>query len=315
MIERQAGAVAQDLRARQRVRPTLRPPACRRRCAASRRRRRASTARWSSGSGSGSVTSSAARIRPARTRRDERVGVDDRPAAGVDEQRALLHARDHLARRRARASSGERGEHDHDVGAATASASRSTGSTPGRARRADAPDAHAEGRQPPLDRAADRAVADDHDALARQLARLPALPARAAAAAASARWKPIRSARIAATTHCATPGERVSPALQSVTPLGHVVLDPVDAGGERPARRAGRAAPQSRSRPSPPGPAPRTRRRPARRTSSSTSSGRPPRGEAVRDRRPSSHERAAHESPAGPATAPASSSRSISSGA
>ena len=40
----------------------------------------------------------------------------------------------------------------------------------------DAPDAHAERHEPPLDGPPDRAVADDHHALAGELARLPALP-------------------------------------------------------------------------------------------------------------------------------------------
>ena len=55
---------------------------------------------WPSGSGSGSVTSSAApAIEPDAQRLDERVGVDQRAARDVDQPRVLAHRRE-LARRR-----------------------------------------------------------------------------------------------------------------------------------------------------------------------------------------------------------------------
>ena len=46
---------------------------------------------WSAGSGSGSVTSRAARIRPAERVPHQRVGVDDTAAGDVDQQRAVGH--------------------------------------------------------------------------------------------------------------------------------------------------------------------------------------------------------------------------------
>ena len=70
-----------------------------------------------SGSGSGSVTSSAARIRPRPHVVDERIGVDERSAADVHDQRAVGKGReervvDDVPRRIA---PGKR--HDHDLGA------------------------------------------------------------------------------------------------------------------------------------------------------------------------------------------------------
>ena len=56
--------------------------------------RGASTADGPGGSGSGSVTSSAARIRPAAACRTRAVGVDDPTACDVDQQSAVRHRRE-----------------------------------------------------------------------------------------------------------------------------------------------------------------------------------------------------------------------------
>ena len=123
------------------------------------------------------MTSSAARIRPAWTAATSASRVDDRAAAGVDEQRPVLHVRDHLGADEPARGVRERREDDHGVGALDRLREPLDRLDAGPRRPRDAPDAHAERREPPLDRAPDRAVADDHHPPAGELARLPALPA------------------------------------------------------------------------------------------------------------------------------------------
>ena len=72
---------------------------------------------WQVGSGSGSVTSSAApAISPCVERVDERLLVDDRAARGVDEDRRRLHARSAAASMRWRVCVGQRRVERDDVG-------------------------------------------------------------------------------------------------------------------------------------------------------------------------------------------------------
>ena len=264
---------------------------------------------WSAGSGSGSVTSSAARMWPASDRRDERIRVNDRAAAGVDEQRAVLHLGDHLGVHQPPRRLRQRREHDDRVRALDRLREPLDRLDPGPRRPRDAPDAHAEGHQPPLDGAPDRAVADDHDAPAGELAWLPVLPAarqpRRARRAGSrsgrrgSRRPPTARPRASA---CRRRCRASRPPARARSPSRRRPRAPARPEGPEAGEPLGLSEPPS---------GPRTPPLPRR---SSTSSGSPPRGKpGDEDLHPMNEPRT--PSPAGPATAPDSTSRAISSAA
>ena len=90
----------------------------------------ASQSGLSAGSGSGSTTSTAARIRAASQRGDQGVGVDDRAASHVDQQRALLHRARNDASTRPR---------DSSVSGSTSTTTSASGSSVGQLARSHAP--------------------------------------------------------------------------------------------------------------------------------------------------------------------------------
>ena len=72
---------------------------------------------WPAGSGSGSVTSSAARSRPDSSSASRDFGVHHPPARDVDEQCSVLHPGEETRAHQAPGLLGERGAKDHHVGA------------------------------------------------------------------------------------------------------------------------------------------------------------------------------------------------------
>ena len=262
---------------------------------------------WSAGSGSGSVTSSAARIRRARTASTSASVSTTAPAAGVDEQRALRHAADHRgADEPARRAPTSGASTTTTSASATASASRSTGSTPPAPAAPHAADAHAERRRRFSTARPIEPWPTITTPLARELARLPVAPTRPRAS------KLPRSCRIAPTTHCAT--------RRRARVAGVAERHAARARGARPSRGPRRGSGRRA------GPDSSASRSAIARWTVGTANSRallgeldivgqaPARGVVVdEDLHPMNEPRT--ESPAGPATAPASSSRSISSAA
>ena len=123
----------------------------------------ASSSGSSPGSGSGSVTSSAAPRDPAFDQRlPQRVLVDDPAAGGVDEQRGRLHARERARVDQVPGVGRERRVEGDDVGALEQLAEREAG----RARAVD--DLHPEAGGAARDGVADPAAADDAERGARR---------------------------------------------------------------------------------------------------------------------------------------------------
>ena len=135
---------------------------------------------WSCGSGSGSVTSRAARIRPRGGVPDQGVGVRDRSAGHVDQQGAVGHGREEGVVDEVAGGVAERHPDDHDV------VLRQQG-----VQLRDAVDVAAlvvprlaghpchggfERQEPVLDRLAHAAVADDQHAPVREAGGGPGLP-------------------------------------------------------------------------------------------------------------------------------------------
>ena len=180
---------------------------------------------------------------PALELGDERARVHDRPAAGVDaaaRRRASPRARPRRAARGCASLSGARTTTASAAGSSAASSS--TPWTPSRARDATPTTVTPNGRQPRLDGAADRAVADDQHRRALEVGD-PLRPAGRGARVARAPRPSVRS-RAARSSPCCAAEQRGD------HPLGHrgvaraarvaergprrdAALDPVRAGRER----------------------------------------------------------------------------------
>ncbi len=157
---------------------------------------------------------------------DERVGDDDGAAPGVGDERAVRQGRELVRADQPAGRGRERGEDDEDVGPGQERRQLVDPVDARRVRGRHADHADAERLQPPLDRAADRAVADDQHASAPSRSAIHVRAARSrrprrhaprpSVRACAARSSPCCAASSAPTTHSATAVSRAPRALHSV---------------------------------------------------------------------------------------------------